>query len=241
MSSIPKFTLTYFDIPGPAEAIRLAFYISGISFEDRRIDREEFTRIKLGRQGTQRTLRQPLYLPFGQLPLLEVDGESFPQSAAILRFVGKLGGLYPSDPIKAAKCDAVIDGMIDIQAAIRPSIYETNPLRKFKLRDELSKVTLPLWLGHLERWLEGSGGPFFLGDELTTCDLVIYTRMKWLRRGVLVGIPGDILDTFPKIFAHSNAVNGHPKVIEYYTHGPGKVTGDGTPPLLPPQAAQPTA
>lgn len=37
---------------------------------------------------------------------------------------------YPEDPIAAAKVDAVIDCMFDIQAAIRPSIYETSAQRK---------------------------------------------------------------------------------------------------------------
>lgn len=52
------------------------------------------------------------------------------------------------------------------------------------MRKQLSEVTLPLWLGHLERWLELAGSKFFVGDEITIADLVIYTRMKWLRRGV---------------------------------------------------------
>lgn len=52
------------------------------------------------------------------------------------------------------------------------------------MRKELSEVTLPLWLQYLERWLENAGTTFFVGEEITICDLVIYTRMKWLRRGV---------------------------------------------------------
>lgn len=52
------------------------------------------------------------------------------------------------------------------------------------MRKELSEVILPQSLGHLERWLERSGAEFFAGDEITICDLVIFTRMKWLRRGV---------------------------------------------------------
>lgn len=52
------------------------------------------------------------------------------------------------------------------------------------MRKELSDVTLPRLLGYLDRMLERSKSTFFAGDEITICDLVIYTRMKWLRRGV---------------------------------------------------------
>lgn len=44
----PRIRLTYFDIPGPVEAVRLAFYISGIDFEDERVSREEFSLLKPG-------------------------------------------------------------------------------------------------------------------------------------------------------------------------------------------------
>lgn len=54
------------------------------------------------------------------------------------------------------------------------------------MRKQLSEVTLPLWLGYLERWLEMAGTKFFVGDEISVADLVIYTRMKWLRRGVSI-------------------------------------------------------
>ncbi|CAM9314140.1 unnamed protein product [Hapterophycus canaliculatus] len=123
--------------------------------------------------------------------------------------------------------------MFDIQASIRPSIYETNSQRKLTMRKQLSEVTLPMWLGYLERWLERVGTTFFVGDTITICDLVIYTRMKWLRRGVLVGIPSTILQDFKRIRTHSEAVASHPRVQEYYTTGPGKITGDGAPPLPP--------
>ncbi|CAM9967048.1 unnamed protein product, partial [Pylaiella littoralis] len=201
-------SLTYFDIPGPAEAIRLAFYVGDVQFEDKRVSRDEFAKLKAGKSNHWFPIQQQYPgLPFGQLPILTVDGEVFPQSAAILRYAGKIGKLYPENPIAAGKVDAVIDCMFDIQAAIRPSIYETNAQRKLGMRRQLSEVTLPLWLGHLERWLEQAGSTFFVGDGITIADLVIYTRMKWLRRGVLVGIPSTILEKFPRIRAHSEAVS----------------------------------
>lgn len=39
---------------------------------------------------------------------------------------------YPDNPIAAGQVDAVIDCMFDIQASIRPSIYETNSQRKVR-------------------------------------------------------------------------------------------------------------
>lgn len=61
------------------------------------------------------------------------------------------------------------------------------------MRKQLSEVTLPLWLGHLERWLEKAKTVYFVDDELTIADLVIYTRMKWLRRGVRTRIGVELV------------------------------------------------
>ncbi len=48
-------------------------------------------------------------LPLGQLPVLhmETDGKRsvVTQSSAILRYFGKLGGLYPSDEVDALEID----------------------------------------------------------------------------------------------------------------------------------------
>ncbi|CAM9405255.1 unnamed protein product [Chrysoparadoxa australica] len=198
-----RIVLTYFDIPGSAEAIRLTFHIAGVPFVDRRIGREEFLEMKPD-------------LPFGQLPILEVDGEVIPQSGSILRYVGKISGLYPEDALAAAQCDAVIDGMIDIQMAIRPTIYEKNLQRRAKLGKELAAQTLPMWLGYMEKLLQKGGGEFFVGGSLTICDLVIFTRMKWLQSGVLDCIPKDALDRFPLLSALTDRVCSHPKVTKYY-------------------------
>lgn len=43
--------------------------------------------------------------PMGQLPILEVDGKKVCQSGALLRYAGKLAGLYPEDAWKALKVD----------------------------------------------------------------------------------------------------------------------------------------
>lgn len=74
------------------------------------------------------------------------------------------------------------------------------------LRKTLSKDILPQWLGFLERWLERSGSTFFVGEEITICDLVIYTRMKWLRRGVSL-LCCLVVEIFPRRFFLSRFVS----------------------------------
>jgi glutathione S-transferase len=61
-------------------------------------------------------------LPFGQVPVLEVaEGTFIGQSAAIMRYLGKRSGLYPSDPIAAAVVDSIIDEENDLLSG--PAVY----------------------------------------------------------------------------------------------------------------------
>ena len=64
--------LIYPDIPfWRAETSRLALFIGGIEFEDLRPSREEIAKMKT--DGT---------FPFGQFPVLQVDGKTIAQTGA---------------------------------------------------------------------------------------------------------------------------------------------------------------
>jgi glutathione S-transferase len=45
---------------------------------------------------------------------MEVDGEPIAQSQAILRYAGKLSGLYPGDPMAALKVDEILGAIEDV-------------------------------------------------------------------------------------------------------------------------------
>ena len=71
---MPQLKLSYFDFHGGrAEPIRLALAIGGIAFEDHRFTFPEFAEVRKT-------------VPFGQVPVMHVDGVQVTQSDAMLRY-----------------------------------------------------------------------------------------------------------------------------------------------------------
>lgn len=119
----PNLKLVYFDLAGKAEAIRLAFKLANVEFEDVRLSFEDFGKYKAG-EVLEKYPFTKLPLPFGQLPVLIIDDEEIiGQSSAIIRYVGKITGHYPTCPIKAAKIDSFLDHENDIFAPLSVSRY----------------------------------------------------------------------------------------------------------------------
>ena len=109
--------LFYFDIPGKGESIRLLCAHAGLPIED--------VRISTSNRQVFDDLKNNGKLPFGKLPALQVteEGPMITQSAAIMRYLGKLSSLYPICPIKAALVDAIIDEETDLTTGLSVSRY----------------------------------------------------------------------------------------------------------------------
>ena len=202
-----KLKLIYPDIPfWRAEISRITLFLGGIKFEDYRPSRKEILEMK--NDGT---------FPFGQFPVLQVDGKTIAQTGGIARFCGKLCGLYPSkDQFAAAKIDEVIDLATDITNQIQPLLREKNLNMKIVMRRELTASILPRWLGFLEKLLEENGNTgFFVGNSISIADLAAWRLCGWISGGIIDGIPENILESFPLLFAHQHKINGLPKILEW--------------------------
>ena len=143
--------------------------------------------------------------PFGGLPVLDVETKvshvCAAQSNSILRFAGRLSGLYPEDDlVKALKVDEALDVCEDINCLLGPSFHEQDPDKKMAMRKQLAEETLPEWAAYLERLLvnNGSNG-FIVGDNLTIADLKLYWVVDFLTSGMLDGIPTSLLDKYAKV------------------------------------------
>jgi len=194
MDNIVSLRLRYFPFPGRAGPIRDALHIGRIPFEDEHVPPDQF-----------RPRRAAGEFPFGGLPVLDVETAGgkvcSAQSNAILRFAGRLSGLYPvDDPVQALKVDEALDLGEDINSLMGPSIHEQDEARKMAMRKELAEETLPFWAECIERLLVANGQTgFIVGNSLTVADLKLYWIIDWLSSGMLDGIPTTLFDKFTPV------------------------------------------
>ena len=202
-----KLRLIYPDLPfWWAEKSRLALFIGEIEFEDLHPSREEILEMKT--DGI---------FPFGQFPVLQVDGKTIGQTGAIARFWGKLSELYSTkDDFAAAKIDEAIDLATDITMQMRTALKQEDPKVRIEMRRQLSKTILPRWLVFLEKLLQDNGNTgFLLGDSLSVADLAIWRLCAWISGGNINGITIYLLEGFPLLSVHQSKISNLPKVKEW--------------------------
>ena len=207
---MPKLKLTYFDFHGGrAEPVRLALHIGGVAFEDHRFTFAEFAEI---RKTT----------PFGQVPVLHVDGVQVTQSDAILRYAGKLAGLYPTEPVQALFCDEVAYVVEEAAVRLGPTFRMTGEEQK-AARLALVEGPMPVYLRWLQNQLQAHGGEYFADGRLTVADLKVFVDVRGLRSGRLDHVPTDLVDRVaPGLVTHMERIASTPAVAQYYAERAGR-------------------
>jgi prostaglandin-H2 D-isomerase / glutathione transferase len=201
---MPQLKLTYFDFHGGrAEPARLALAIGGVAFEDYRFSFPDFAEV---RKST----------PFGQVPTLHVDGVQVTQCDAIIRYAGKLAGLYPTDAFQALLCDEVMCVVEEASVKLGPSFRMTGEEQK-AARLALVNGSMPIYLAWLEKQLLAHGGQFFADNRLTVADLKVFVDVRGLNSGRLDHVPTDLVEKVaPALNAHMQRIASHPAVAQYY-------------------------
>lgn len=196
--------LTYFDFHGGrAEPARLAMHIGGVEFEDHRFSFPEFAEV---RKAT----------PFGQVPTLQVNGTVVTQSDSIIRYVGKLAGLYPEDAYQALLCDEVMCVVEDANVKLGPSFRMTGNEQK-AARLALVNGSMPMYLAWLQSRLIAQGGEYFADNLLTVADLKVFVDVRGLNSGRLDYVPTDLVEKVaPALNAHMERIARLPVVVQYY-------------------------
>lgn len=220
--------LTYFDIHGVAEKIRLALVLNHVEFEDVRVGMgEEWEELKPKTK-------------YGQLPFLKIDnGPELPQSDAILRLVGTMGknALYPQDPAEQFKVNEAINVIDDMARAFHPAYYfqwtpeafgyakdfpeSEEGIAKFKeLRETFLADVLPTHLKNVAMLLKANGNKFIAssaGPTIADCHTVAFLNQFQL--GQHEHFPKGCLSISPEVAEYIERFLAIPEVAEWYkTH-----------------------
>ncbi|KAJ8724314.1 hypothetical protein PYW08_015788 [Mythimna loreyi] len=154
----PVYQLKFFDFMGVAEPIRYLFAYGGISYKN----------VVVNRNADWPEVQKSL--PFGKLPVLEVDQKVLYQSVAISRYLGKLVGLLPADDLEAAELDAIALSVFDFGSRVYEWYHEVNQERKAYLWKELEELWFPRYLRDFEEIVQKKGS-YFGGQKISWADL----------------------------------------------------------------------
>ncbi|XP_028045698.1 glutathione S-transferase [Monomorium pharaonis] len=161
-----SFKLTYFPITALAEPIRLLLAHMGIEFEDIRFDRKDWPK-----------LIKPT-MPFGQVPVLEINGKMIHQSKAICRYLAKQCGLAGRDDLEALEIDATVDTIHDLRAYIADYFYEKNEAAKNE-KYKIAKEMVPYYIQRLEEQARRNKC-YFVSGTLSWADITFVGLLDYM-------------------------------------------------------------
>ncbi|XP_033230948.1 glutathione S-transferase-like [Belonocnema kinseyi] len=158
------YKLIYFNARGRAEHIRYIFAYAGIDYIDERIPKERWPEIKKT-------------MPYGMLPVLEVDGKLISQSNAVARYLSRKHGLTGKDEWEAMLCDVLVDTLGDLKQELFQYRTEEDMFKKEDKKVKLMKETIPFYLNKFEKTIAENNG-FAVGSNTTWTDFVFAVALE---------------------------------------------------------------
>ncbi|KAG4070509.1 hypothetical protein HA402_005741 [Bradysia odoriphaga] len=179
--SAPSYKLYYFNLRALAEPIRYVLAYGGIKYEDVRVEREDWPKLK------------PT-MPIGQMPVLEVDGKRVHQSIAILRYVAKIAGLAGANDWENLQIDSAVDTINDLRQKMAAVHFEADEAVKLTKRATLLNETVPFYLGKLEELAANNNG-HLAASKLTWADLFFAAMLELFK----IWAGADVLAKYPNL------------------------------------------
>jgi len=212
--------ITYFDLAGAAEKLRLCCAYYGFPFEDDRLNRADWPEMK-------KTMK------FGQVPMLTVDGVELFQSGAMLRYLGRElgdGSLYPSEAWAQFKVEEMLGLSDDIARAFMPALYvgmrpealghvdldpDAKAAKVKAMRETFLNDQLPGFMKSLSAELKKTGA-FVCGPSPTIADMVLWPQTKAFIGGFVDHLPTTCLEPYPEVLAWMGRMAAIPTIKSYY-------------------------
>jgi len=197
---MPQLKLYYFGVRGRAELIRYLLVYSNTPYEDVRIKQEDWSTIK------------PT-MPFGHVPVLEIDGFKLSESVAIARHVAREYGLAGKNTWDQARADMLVDGLQDVRnskegKAVTGALIKNDPDELKTAYEAFRDGTLKTFLDRYNNFLAENGGKFFVGEDFTWADIAVAEYLNYIEEA----IDQMVLDRYPALSDLVRRVHQHPNV-----------------------------
>ena len=191
--------ITYFDIRGRAEPIRLLLEEAGVAYDEVQISQEQWPELKPG-------------MPFGQVPMYREGDLELVQSHAILRYLARKHGLDGEDESQRVRCDIAIEAFRDLGDRMG-AVFGALGSNRADHQKAFVKEELPERLAALERFFDANpvGPPFWVGEALTAADILAFNFLE----GIEAAFPGSLAAT-PHLRAFSEQFAERPRVQAYF-------------------------
>eukprot|EP01113_Clastostelium_recurvatum_P047161 TRINITY_DN835_c0_g1_i1.p1 TRINITY_DN835_c0_g1~~TRINITY_DN835_c0_g1_i1.p1 ORF type:complete len:230 (-),score=55.71 TRINITY_DN835_c0_g1_i1:58-720(-) len=204
--SLPcKPVLHYFPIRGKAEPIRLMLEDLGAPYED--------VRLQDWLQGRKKEYIEKGWSPFGQLPVLDVNGQFIGQSVAIMRLIANWVGLRVSDPMVQCRDDALVESTEDWRRCYVKPIYGDWE----NMKDEYINKTMVNQLDLHEKFLSqgpDGGAHFTTGPRPAVGDYLLWEMLDLSLR-----LDAKCLDSRPVLQSLYKRFLERPNVRAYIDSG----------------------
>ncbi|XP_022173704.1 glutathione S-transferase-like [Myzus persicae] len=161
------YKLTYFNFTALGEPIRFLLSYLNIDFEDKRIEVEQWSSVKHT-------------IPYGKVPLLEIDGKVLNQSSAICRYLAKKANLAGSDDWESLLIDIAVDNFQDFRMSIISYYYDPNEKSKAEKYVTLVNETIPYYMERFENIVVENNG-YFVNGKLSWADLFFVAILDYLK------------------------------------------------------------
>merc|ERR1712038_886374 len=159
--------------------------------------------------------------PYGQLPILEVDGVTIAQSMAISRYLARETGLAGTTNLVMAQVDEAVDVINDVQNAIWGAVFEGDEKLKAEKKKKVEEETIPNNLANLEKVLEARGGQFLAGNCLTWAELHFLQLVDLI---IFVGSPNHkCLEATPKLANLVERTRNIPNIKKWLEERPAEL------------------
>jgi len=210
-----EFTFTYFQVHYRGEFVRAALACAeGVDFKDDRIEWDAWPAIKET-------------LPLGTTPALWVDGKQFASElSAVMRYIGRIGNLYPSDPVKALRVDEMENKIMEIFVEFLKwyhcdSLPFPQPHDEATYKKEQKKFeeeTFPAWAKAIQEYRKIFGtGKYLCGNDLTIADIYLWVVINFFESNIFnYAKPFKGFEENQFFYTSFNNTTKNPGLTKYY-------------------------